>query len=298
MKTDKNVKIIKVNLDDDNNYESENKDYLKIHTLERIHNNSFLNELFRVLKAIIFGLGIEKSEGDVGLLRKLANRPRTFKIIARYLMFKWPHNEEKQKVTLDFKENRHLRYVHKYTVIQDKTQVTKGSGRRAERYYQILSIPPRNIKDENVLIIGGKNVVELFIAWIYGFKWDNIYAIDLFSLHPKIKIMDMEDIKHEDAKFNNVVMGNTYGYQLDPEKCIKEIFRVLKPGGYFAFNSSYVPDSDLPVYKLKVNVLIEIFERNGFEIIYHTHETKGDNVSHIWSLQKINPAIPNPDPVL
>ena len=110
--------------------------------------------------------------------------------------------------------------------------------------------------------------------------------------------MDMEDIKHEDAKFNNVVMGNTYGYQLDPEKCIKEIFRVLKPGGYFAFNSSYVPDSDLPVYKLKVNVLIEIFERNGFEIIYHTHETKGDNVSHIWSLQKINPAIPNPDPVL
>ena len=83
MRIDNNVKFTKVNLDDDNNYESENKDYLKINTLEKIQNNSFLNELFRVLKAIIFGLGIEKSEGDVGLLRKFANRPRTFKIIAR-----------------------------------------------------------------------------------------------------------------------------------------------------------------------------------------------------------------------
>ena len=44
-------------------------------------------------------------------------------------------------------------------------------------------------------------------------------------------------------------------------KVIKEINRVLKPGGYFVFNSAYVPDSDLPVYKLKVNVLIEIFQR-------------------------------------
>jgi len=139
---------------------------------------------------------------------------------------------------------------------------------------------------------------DYLIAWVYGFKWDNIYGIDLFSLHPKIQIMDMEDMNFKDNFFNNVTMSNVYGYQLDPEKCITEISRVLKPGGYFVFNSAYNPDSDLPVYKLKVNVLLEIFARNNFEVVYHTHETKGANVSHIFSLQKINPAISNPDPVL
>ena len=93
-------------------------------------------------------------------------------------------------------------------------------------------------------------------------------------------------------------MANVYGYQLDPEKCIKEISRVLKPGGFFVFNSAYAPESELPVYKLKVNILIEIFERNDFEIIYHTHETKGNNVSHIWNLQKNNPSTINIDPIL
>ena len=288
----------KVSLDEDINYVKDEKNYLKIESLERIHNTSFFVEIFRVIKAILFGIGIERSTGDTGLVRKIANSPRFFKIIARYLMFRWPHNEEKQKVTLDFKENRHLRYVHKYTVIQDKIQITKGSGRRAERYYQILSVPPRDIGSENVLIIGGKNVVELFIAWIYGFKWNNIYAIDLFSLHPKIQIMDMEDIKYQSSFFDNVTMANVYGYQLDPEKCITEISRVLKPGGFFVFNSSYVPDSDLPVYKLKVNTLLEIFARNNFEVIYHTHETKGENVSHIWNLQKSDTRNLNPDPIL
>jgi SAM-dependent methyltransferase len=298
MKTSETKELIKVSLSEDDNYEKDEKDYFKIGSLEKIHKTNKIQEFLRIFKAVIFGTGIEKSIGDVGLLRKLANSPRLFKIIARYLMFKWPHNEEKQKITLDFKGNRHLRYVHKYTVKQDTIQVTTGSGRRAERYYQILSLPPRNLSQENILVIGGKNVVELFIAWLYGFKWNNIYAIDLFSLHPKIQIMDMEDIKYENDFFDNVTMANVYGYQLDPEKCITEISRVLKPGGFFVFNSSFVPDSELPVYKMKVNQLLEIFNRNNFEVIYHTHETKGENVSHIWSLQKINKLVTNPDPIL
>ena len=298
MKSNDPNELIKVSLTEDDNYEKEEKDFFKIDSLEKVHKTNKIQELFRIVKAVILGTGIEKSTGDVGLLRKIANSPRLFKIIARYLMYKWPHNEEKQKITLDFKGNRHLRYVHKYTVKQDTIQVTTGSGRRAERYYQILSLPPRNLSQENILVIGGKNVVELFIAWLYGFKWENIYAIDLFSLHPKIQIMDMEDIKYENNFFDNVTMANVYGYQLDPEKCITEISRVLKPGGFFVFNSSFVPDSDLPVYKLKVNQLLEIFKRNNFEVIYHTHETKGSNVSHIWSLRKINNSEINPDPIL
>jgi len=164
MKNHDSKELSTVNLSEDYNYKKEEKDYFKIDTIERVHKTSLIGEYFRIFNAAIFGAGIEKSIGDVGLIRKLANGPRLFKIIARYLMYKWPHNEEKQNVTLDFKGNRHLKYVHKYTVKQDTIQVTTGSGRRAERYYKILSLPPRDLSQENILVIGGKNVVELFMV--------------------------------------------------------------------------------------------------------------------------------------
>ena len=97
MEINKN-QLTKVSLDEDINYVKDEKNYLKIESLERIHNTSFFVEIFRVIKAILFGIGIERSTGDTGLVRKIANSPRFFKIIARYLMFRWPHNEEKQKV--------------------------------------------------------------------------------------------------------------------------------------------------------------------------------------------------------
>ncbi len=273
-------------------------DGLSMKGIIRVHKTSGLKELFRIVSAVITGRGIEKSVSDVGLLRKICNSPRIFKIAARVLMFIWPHNPQKQRKTLDFKDNKHLEYVHTYTVTMDETQNTKGSGRRAERYYQIVSLPPRDMSKENILIIGGKNVVELFIAWIYGFKWGNIIGIDLFSLHPKIKIMDMEDMSFADETFDNVTMANVYGYQLDPEKCIAEISRILRPGGKLCFNSSFVPDSLLPVYRIRVNELIAIFKKYNFEIIYHTSENKTPAVSHIWSLQKMNMSELSSDPIL
>lgn len=266
--------------------------------ITRAHKTSGWKEFFRIVNAVITGRSIERSVSNVGLLRNICNGPRIFKIIARILMFIWPHNPKKQRETLDFKDNKHLEYVHTYTVTQDETQITKGSGRRAEKYYQIVSLPPRDMSRENVLIIGGKNVVELFIAWIYGFKWENIVGIDLFSLHPKIKVMDMENMSFEDETFDNVTMANVYGYQLDPEKCIAEISRVLRPRGKLCFNSSFSPDSVLPVYQLRVNELITIFKKYNFEIIYHAYENKTPNVSHIWSLQKMNISDLSLDPIL
>ena len=67
---------------------------------------------------------------------------------------------------------------------------------------------------------------------------------------------------------------------------INEISRVLKVGGQLCFNSTYEPNSELPVYRLKVNELIKIFYKYNFDIIYHTSENKAPNVSHIWCLKK------------
>jgi len=266
--------------------------------ITRAHKTSGWKELFRVVNATITGRGIERSVSDVGLLRKICNGPRTFKIIARILMFIWPHDTRKQEETINFEDDKHLEYVVKYTVKQMEVQNTKGSSRRAEIYYQIVSLPPRDISRENVLIIGGKNVVELFIAWVYGFKWENIVGIDLFSLHPKIKIMDMEKMSFEDKTFDNVTMANVYGYQLDPEKCIAEISRILRPGGKLCFNSVWSEDSVLPVYNIRVNEMIAIFKKHNFEIIYHTYKNTPPDVSHMWSLQKMNMSELSLDPIL
>ena len=66
--------------------------------------------------------------------------------------------------------------------------------RRAEIYYKISSLIIPDLANKKLLIIGPRNVQELYMAWIYGFSWKNIQAIDLYSSHNKIKVMDMHNL--------------------------------------------------------------------------------------------------------
>jgi SAM-dependent methyltransferase len=139
--------------------------------------------------------------------------------------------------------NEHHRRVHDYNLgVTNAKQVIVT--RRAEKYYQILDLPPRNLRNEKLLIIGPRNILELFIAWLYGFSWKNIMAIDLYSNNPKIIEMNMEEMDFPDAKFDAVAMSATLAYAENTEKALSEVFRVLKPGGRFAFGQTYVPNTD------------------------------------------------------
>ena len=114
-------------------------------------------------------------------------------------------------------------------------------------------------------------------------------GIDLFSLHPKIKIMDKENMDFADEHFDAITMGNVYGYQLDPSKCLSEVARVLKPRGRFVFNTSYNPGNNMLTNRLTADQVAEILKECGFDLIYHTSEdyTEG-GASHIWSVQKVD----------
>ena len=72
MKKEDSSELIKVDFSEDDNYEKEEKNYFKIDILERVHKTGGVGEFFRIVKAVILGTGIEKSIGDVGLIRKLA----------------------------------------------------------------------------------------------------------------------------------------------------------------------------------------------------------------------------------
>lgn len=259
---------------------------------ERVHKSRGLNELMRITLAIFAGIGVERPLRPVSLFKTFLRGPRVYKICCRVLMFVFPHKKKSQlSRTLDkYPENDHLQWVYSYTVTQDEIQITTGSNRRAERVYEILKNPPRDLSKERCLIVGGKNVTELFLAWVHGFSWGNLYAIDLFSLHPKIQVMDMDELEFESGYFNSVAMANVYGYQLDPFRCVEEIYRVLAPGGYFAFNSSYDINSALPVYRISALELTGGFRKIGFNICHHSSKRTGEeSVSHLWCLQKPEP---------
>ena len=42
------------------------------------------------------------------------------------------------------------------------------------------------------------------MAWTYGYKWENIVGIDLFSFNPKILVMDMNKLTFQNNYFDDI----------------------------------------------------------------------------------------------
>jgi len=144
--------------------------------------------------------------------------------------------------------------------------------RRQEEYYKIISMPSRDMSKEKLLIVGPRNSSELFMAWTYGFSWDNIHGIDLYSTHPKITAMNMEDMSHADASFDAVTMCATLGYAQNTKTALAEVVRVLKPGGRFAFSVTYDPGTpDWPEETIYNGEKIrDTLHQLGMNIYHHT----------------------------
>jgi SAM-dependent methyltransferase len=114
--------------------------------------------------------------------------------------------------------------------------------RAAEPLLKILSLRWPGLRAARLLVIGPRTVQELYLAWLYGFAWSNIHAIDLYATNPKIKVMNMEAMAFPDASFDAVLASKTVSYAKDLARCIGEMARVLKPGGRAVFTHSHSPD--------------------------------------------------------
>ena len=175
--------------------------------------------------------------------------------------------------------------------------------RRAEIYYQILSLPPRDPRVETLLIVGPRNVHELLIAWLYGYRWKNIQAIDLYSTNPKIRVMNMEAMTFLDDSFDAVVMSNTLAYARDTFQCLSEVARVLKPGGRFVFGATYFPQSvDWPGNRVSGNDIRQMLRKLSLAIVFYSAFDKvnslgGLQTAHVFSTQKLDPRSPGFDRV-
>lgn len=166
--------------------------------------------------------------------------------------------------------------------------------RRAEIYYKVSSLIIPNLSNKKLLIIGPRNVQELYMAWIYGFSWNNIMGIDLYSSHKKIKVMDMHNIDFKDETFDCVVMSNTLAYANNTEKVINEVCRVLKPNGVFSFGATYDPgDKRWAGSIVNGETIYNILKKEGMKIVFHlpiekVNSLKRSQTAHHISAQKID----------
>lgn len=225
------------------------------------------------------------------LWRHFLLKRRIFDLISILVQIRDFQRLKKINVGQSLKDD-HFQHAYDYNLsVFLKKGITKT--RRMESFYKIWALPPRDMRDEKILIVGPRNIVELYVAWLYGCRWKNIHAIDLYSSNPKIEVMNMEKMSFEDETYDAVMMTQTFSYAKDASQCLSEVCRVLKPGGVFIFNANYAPESDWATNKIPGQELQAMLRELGFNLTYYhafdkTNALGHIQTTHVFSVKKIN----------
>jgi SAM-dependent methyltransferase len=113
---------------------------------------------------------------------------------------------------------------------------TKGFSDRGAKLVELTlaDLEPRELEGMKVLHIGSRNLSEILCGVGFGLQLKNISAIDLISYHPIVSIGDVHQIPFGDSEFDLIIVGWILAYSSDVDTAIREIFRVLAPGGKVA----------------------------------------------------------------
>jgi SAM-dependent methyltransferase len=95
-----------------------------------------------------------------------------------------------------------------------------------------------------VLDIGPRSEAEVFNVMSFGFRRENIRALDMFSFSPLIDVGDMHDMPYPDDFFDVVICGWVLSYSENKEKAAREIARVCKDGAIVGVGISYTPKTN------------------------------------------------------
>lgn len=127
-----------------------------------------------------------------------------------------------------------------------------------------------------ILSIGPRTEAEILMLWSYGFKLENISAVDLISYSPLIELADMHSLPYPDNSFDVIISSCTLVYSIKVVQAIDEIKRVAKPGATFAF-MAHVSDPDYikntcDVTKIDIvsknSIADALFPLKNYEILY------------------------------
>ena len=83
--------------------------------------------------------------------------------------------------------------------------------------FPLMSIDYLNFERDKVLSVGPRNEGELFQIRSMGFKWQNIYGIDLLSYSNLVTLGDIHNSKYMDNFFNVILCGWVITYSTNYE---------------------------------------------------------------------------------
>ena len=221
----------------------------------------------------------EPTPHGIGCIRRFAGVPRIFDLTSLFLQMK--DRARQNRIVGDYStDDTYFRDVHDYNAGRT-VEKTVTTTRRAEILYRAATLQRNPTSSEKILIIGPRDVHELFMAWTYGFSRENIQAIDMYSTNPAIQVMNMEEMSFPDSTFNCITMANTLAYASDTQRCLSECARVLKPGGRLIFGATFCPTLDrFKGNSVSGQEIANILSELGMNVFFHEPVDKINQLNH------------------
>ena len=165
-------------------------------------------------------------------------------------------------------------------VDHNANQTWRITRQRTERLLNVMrSIRRIEPSRARVLVIGPRNEAEILLFEAYGFALENIEAIDLFSVSPRIKEMDMHDLRYPAHNFDIVYASYVLTYSDRLQTAIDQMIGVLKPGGLLAISWGIDTKGDTNV----------VGTRSLRGLLGDVRDLIGDRLEHVY-WQEAHPA--------
>lgn len=221
-------------------------------------------------------------EPDQGLWRHVLLRPRIFSTISFFAQLLDVRRTRQIADTYAVDDEHHRRVQDYNAGVTLKKNFSRT--RRTESLLRVCLLPSHDVRDDNLLLIGPRTIAELVLAWLHGYRWCNLTGIDLYSTNSKIKIMNMEDMTFPDETFDAVLMAHTFSYAENPESCLRECARILKPGGRLVFNHTYSPlDNAFPGNHVRGVDVCSMMRKLPLRLYYYDARDKTNSLGHVQS---------------
>lgn len=128
-----------------------------------------------------------------------------------------------------------------------------------------------NKNEAKVLIIGPRTEGDIYRARIFGFKKENISAIDLHSYSPNITLGDMHAIPYKDNSFDIIFSCWTLVYSDNNKKAVDEIIRVSRNNCLVGIGYSHINHGFQKISISNSDILFSYFGRHLKDVHFKYH---------------------------
>ena len=138
---------------------------------------------------------------------------------------------------------------------------------RPNKCFRIIRSHNLNLSKSKLLIIGPRNFSELLLAFFHGFRWKNIFGLDLYSEHPKVKLANIENIQNNNSEYDVIVCSGVLNYVNKLSLSMNNLIKLTKNGGLIVIQTDLNEKLDKDVSynlsgDLNIDEKIKLVEKN------------------------------------